>query len=143
MKRYILLGVVALVGLFVLVSCDSAANVASRNLSEAADNFEIPRRISFINGITGDVLLVTEGFCSLGNSDTSRRMSVTCKTGPNSFIKNYLGLSDNVFFVSEQLEGVNVSEFHYRTIFRPQSLIPDIDFQGSTRELFTNQNEDG
>ena len=124
-------------------SCEPAADVASRNLSTAADNFEVPRRITFYNGITDQVVLVTEGFCSLGNNDTDRRMSVTCKTGSNSYIKNFLGLSDNVFFVSEQLEDVNVSEFHYRLVFRPQSLIPDIDFQGSAQELTTNQNNDG
>ena len=124
-------------------SCEPAADVASRNLSTAADNFEIPRRITFYNGITDSVVLVTEGFCSLGNRDTDRRMSVTCKTGRNSYVKNFLGLSDNVFFVSEQLESVNASEFHYRIVWRPQALIPDVDFQGSARELFQNQNTDG
>jgi len=58
-------------------------------------------------------------------------------------VKNFLGLSDNVFFVSEQLEGVNASEFHYRVVFRPQSLIPDIDFQGDVNELINNQNTNG
>jgi len=84
-----------------------------------------------------------EGFCSLGNTDTGLRMSVTCKTAPRKYIKNFLGLSDNVFFVSEQLEAVSVSEFHYRMVFRPQSLIPDIDFQGTTQELLQNQNTNG
>jgi hypothetical protein len=70
-------------------------------------------------------------------------MSITCKTGDRSFVRNFIGLSDNVFFVSEQLEGVNVSTFHYRTVFRPQSLIPDIDFQGDMNELLNNQNTDG
>jgi hypothetical protein len=124
-------------------SCDPAADVAARNISAAADNFEIPRRITVFNGITGDVAMMIEGYCSLGNNDTPLRMSVTCKTGPRSFIRNFVGLSDNVFFVAEQLEGVNVSTFHYRTVFRPQSLIPDVDFQGSMEELIRNQNTDG
>lgn len=130
-------------GLLALAACEQPADVASRNLSVAADNFEIARRISFVNGITGDVLLVTEGLCSIGNYDTNQRMSVTCKTGPDTFVKNYLGLSDNVFFISEQLEGVDVSTFHYRTMFRPQSLIPDIDYQGDLRELSNPSNNDG
>lgn len=124
-------------------SCEPAADIAARNISAAADNFEVPRRITFYNGITDNVILVTEGFCSLGNNDTDRRMSVTCKTGRNSYVRNFLGLSDNVFFVSEQLEDVNASEFHYRVFFRPQALIPDIDFQGSLNELINNQNNDG
>lgn len=124
-------------------SCEQPADVAARNISVAADNFEIPRRITVYNGITNDVAFVIEGFCSLGNKDTRLRMSITCKTGQDAYVRNFIGLSDNVFFVSEQLEGVNVSTFHYRTVFRPQSLIPDVDFQGSTDELFDNQNTDG
>lgn len=143
MKLSRLLIPVALTSALVLSSCGRPADVASRNLSNAADNFEIPRRITFYNGITDKVVLVTEGYCSLGNRDTPNRLSVTCKTGENKFVKNYLGLSDNVFFVSEQLGEVNASEFHYRLMFRPQSLIPDVDFQGSQRELLSNQNSGG
>lgn len=124
-------------------SCEPAANTAARNISTAADNFEVARRITFYNGITDNVVLVMEGFCSLGNTDTDLRMSVTCKTGRDAYLRNFLSLSDNVFFVSEQLEGINVSTFHYRMVFRPQALIPDIDFQGSSQELLNNQNTDG
>lgn len=126
--------------LVTVTSACSPADTASHNLSKAADNFEIPRKITFYNGITDQVVLVTEGYCSLGNNDTEKRLSVTCKTGDNKYVKNFLGLSDNVFFVSEQLEDVNVSEFHYRLMFRPQSLIPDIDFSGSVSELVNSQN---
>lgn len=126
-----------------LTACEPAADVASRNISTAADNFEVARRITVFNGITGNVAMVMEGYCSLGNKDTDLRMSVTCKTGRNSYVRNFVGLSDNVFFVAEQLETVNASEFHYRTVFRPQSLIPDIDFQGSLNELIFNENTDG
>lgn len=133
----------ALVMALAASACEPASDVAARNISTAADNFEIARRITVFNGITGDVAMVIEGYCSLGNNDTPLRMSVTCKTGPRNFIRNFVGLSDNVFFVAEQLEGVNVSTFHYRTVFRPQSLIPDVDFQGSVEELIRNQNTDG
>jgi hypothetical protein len=131
------------VAVFALTACEPAADVASRNISVAADNFEVARRITVFNGITGDVAMVMEGYCSLGNQDTHLRMSVTCKTGRSSYVRNFVGLSDNVFFVAEQLEDVNVSSFHYRTVFRPQSLIPDIDFQGDSNELINNQNTDG
>ena len=140
MKRVLLIAAIAMVT--AASSCEPAANVASRNISTAADNFEIARRITFYNGITDNVVLVMEGFCSLGNRDTDLRMSVTCRT-EDGYVRNFLGLSDNVFFVSEQLEGVSVSTFHYRTVFRPQALIPDIDFQGSADELIHNRNSDG
>ena len=112
-----------------IASCDSDANVASRNLSKAADQFEIMRRVVFYNGITGEYILTVEGLCSLGNSDSGKRMTVTCKTGPNAFKKHFLGLSDNVTFFAEQMEQAKVSVFHYRVIFKPKVIIPDIDFR--------------
>lgn len=107
-----------------LTGCSSAADTASENLSTAADNFEIQRRIVFVNGITDKYLMVIEGRCSLGNFDTDKRLSVTCKMGPNQFKKHFLGLSDNVTYFVEQLDAANVSEWHYRVIFRPETLIP-------------------
>ena len=109
--------------------CDTAADVASRNMSKAADEFQVNRRVVFYNGITGEYMLVIEGLCSLGNSDTAGRLSVTCKTSPDSYKKHFLGLSHNVTFVVEQLEPVKVNTFHYKVIFKPQAIIPDIDMR--------------
>ena len=109
-----------------LVGCDRPADVASRNLSLAADNFQVPRRIVFYNGITDTYMLTVEGLCSLGNADPAGELSITCKTGPSSYIKNFLGLSDNVTYFVEQLEGVNVGTYQYRVIFRPTTIIPSI-----------------
>lgn len=127
--------VVAALLLGSLGGCESDADVASRNLSKSADQFEIQRRVVFYNGISGEYILSIEGLCALGNHDTSRRMSVTCKTGPDAFKKHFLGLSDNVTFFAEQLEPKQVSAYHYKVIFKPQTIIPDIDFKGSASEL--------
>ncbi len=118
-----------------LVACDRDADVALRNLSKAADMFEIDRRVVFYNGITGDYILTIEGRCSLGNFDKSGQLSVTCKTSPNAFKKHFLGLSDNVTFFAEQLEVADVSVYHHRIIFKPQTIIPDVDFRGDADEL--------
>ncbi len=124
-----------LVLLPLITACDRDADVASRNISKAADMFEINRRVVFYNGITGTYILTLEGRCSLGNYDSARRMSVTCKTGPNAFKKHYLGLSDNVTFFAEQMEVADVSVYHHRIIFKPQVIIPDVDFRGSISEM--------
>lgn len=110
-----------------LVGCASDADVASYNTSKAADMFEIERRVIFYNGITGEYMLTIEGRCSLGNQDTKLRMSVTCKTGEGVYKKHYLGLSDNVTFFVEQVEAKKQSAYHYRVIFKPQVIVPDID----------------
>ena len=112
--------------LFALVGCSSDADVASRNLSQAADNFDIARRVVFYNGINGEYMLTIEGYCSLGNNDKSGRLSVTCKTAPGVYKKHFLGLSDNVTFFVEQLEAKNVSTSFYRVVFKPSVIIPDV-----------------
>lgn len=109
------------------VGCTREADVASRNMSIAADMFEVNRRVVFYNGITGDYMLSIEGLCSLGNQDTQGRLSVTCKVGPSSYKKHFLGLSDNVTFFVEQMEPNKVSTYYYRVVFRPQSILPDVD----------------
>jgi len=136
--KWLMLATVSALGL-VLFGCEKPADVASRNISLAADNFEIARRVSFINGITGDIMLEIEGLCSLGNFDSVGQLTVTCKDG-KEYKKHFLGLSDNVTFVAQQLEGVDVSSFHHRVMLRPQSILPDIDFQGDVDELTTNRN---
>lgn len=111
----------------VLVGCASPADVASNNLSKAADQFEITRRVVFYNGITDSYMLTIEGRCSLGNYDTTGELTVTCKTGEVTYKKHFLGLSDNVTYFVEQLEAANVDTYHYRVIFRPSIIIPDIE----------------
>lgn len=110
-----------------LAACDNDADVASRNLSKAADNFEVVRRVVFYNGISGEYILTIEGRCSLGNYDAHGELTVTCKTGPGQFKKHFLGLSDNVTFFAEQLEDKDVSTSFYRVVFKPSVIIPDID----------------
>jgi hypothetical protein len=109
-----------------LAGC-SDADVASANLSKAADQFEITRRVVFYNGITGDYMLTVEGLCSLGNSDKSGQLSITCKVGPSSYKKHFLGLSDNVTYFVEQLEAKPASVYHYRVVFKPAAIIPDVE----------------
>lgn len=117
---------------FVFAGCTTEADVASRNVSRGADSFEVQRRIVFYNGITGEYILTIEGLCSLGNYDSAGELSVTCKTGEGLYKKHYLGLSDNVTFFAEQLESNKADPFRYRVVFRPESILPDIDLQ--TRE---------
>lgn len=117
-------GSLLLVG--VLAGCSTDADVASRNLSQAADNFEIHRRVVFYNGVTNDYMLSIEGLCSMGSTSSSKGVSVTCKTGPGSYKKHMLGLSDNVTYFVEQLEPAAVGVYMYRVTFKPSTIIPDI-----------------
>lgn len=132
MKRRIIAALAAIAATVMLAACsgNSKADVASKNLSTAADNFEIQRHIVFFNGITDKYLLEITGLCSLGNNDQPKELSVTCKVGPNQYVKHFLGLSDNVSYFVQQIKSKDVSVDHYRVIFRPSTLVPDIQIGG-------------
>lgn len=129
------LSVALLLGALVALSGCDDATVASQNLSRAADNFEINRRVVFYNGITGGYILSIEGRCAFSVKDTGNKVDVICKTGEREFKKHSLGISDNVTYFSEQLAPADVSVYHYRVTFKPQTILPDIDFRGSTEAL--------
>ena len=118
-----------------LAGCKDDAEIASRNLSKAADNFEIVRRVVFYNGITDSYMLTIEGRCAIVADGDDRQLEVTCKIAEDQFKKHYLGLSDNVTYFAEQMETVDVDVYHHRVTFKPQQIIPDIDFRMSTEEL--------
>lgn len=128
MKKAIMLVVLVLVSGFALSGC-TTADTASYNLSKDADYFKINRRIVFYNGINGEYILQIEGFCSLGNQDPDGELSVTCKTGEDSYKKHFLGLSDNVTYFAEQIESKDVSANHYKVIFRPSTIIPSLEIR--------------
>jgi hypothetical protein len=119
-----LLLVVLLTG---ILSACSDADVASTNVSTAADNFEINRRVIFYNGITGEYMLEIDGYCSLGNSDEPGSLSVVCKVGPGLYKKHFLGLSDNVTYFVEQVDPAPANVYNYRVIFKPSVIVPDME----------------
>ena len=126
MIKHLVIGTGLCASLLATACTDSDADVASHNVSKAADNFEVMRRIVFYNGINGEYMLTIEGFCSLGNSDSPGQLTVTCKTD-EGYKKNFLGLSDNVTYFVEQLNPVDVSTSHYRVVFKPSTILPDVD----------------
>jgi hypothetical protein len=118
---------VAALALTALAGCTTDADVASRNLSQEADNFGIVRRIVFINGITDQYLLEITGRCSI--TDANRQLEVTCKIGEGQFKKHFLGLSDNVTYLAEQVDGANVSTSFYKVTFKPTTIVPDVELR--------------
>ena len=111
------------------LSACSAADVASSNISQDSDNFRVHRRVVFVNGITDEYLLEIEGLCSIKDSaddNSNGQLEVTCKVGDDQYKKHFLGLSDNVTYVVEQLEPSTEDMYHYKVVFRPETILPDI-----------------
>lgn len=137
MRRIVVitLAALALLSTLVLSGCtQSDADVAAKNIGKAAEQFEVLRRIVFINGITDKYLLEIDGYCSVETSESALggSIEVTCRTeqdkhGKWQFKKSFLGLSDNVTYMVEQIDPINVSTTHYRVIFKPETIVPDFD----------------
>lgn len=128
-KKIIAAAALAL-GTLGLAGC-SGAEVASHNISKDSDNFKVERRVVFINGVTDKYPFSIEGRCSIQPDMAEAQLEVTCKTGEDEFKKHFLGLTDNIGYIVEQLEPSKVSEFHYKVVFRPEAIIPDLDVQTS------------
>lgn len=125
------------VGLGTLVACtETDSTVVNENLDTAAEQFEINRRIVVVNGITDKYELEVQGRCDL--SPKTGRLMITCKVsdgkGADAYKRHTVYTSDNVFTVVEQIDAVEASAYHYRVIYKPQTVIADVDFTGSTTD---------
>lgn len=113
----------------ILTACTEAETV-SHNLSKSADSFKVQRKIIFFNGITDNYLLSIEGLCAIDVSD-KKKITATCRVADEQYKKHYLGLSDNVSYFVEQTDAKYEDPFHYKVIFKPETIVPDIDIQTS------------
>ncbi len=132
MKKKIIAGLMSIMAITGLAGCGTEADVVSQNLSKSADSFEVQRRVVFFNGITDKYLLTIEGLCALDAGD-GKKITVTCKTGKDQYKKHYLGLSDNVSYFIEQTDAKFENAYHYKVLFRPEEIIPDIKLQTSNK----------
>lgn len=109
-----------------MTACSSDADVASKNLSQDADDFKIERRVVLYNGITDTYTLAIVGKCSLGNDDTAVQSSVVCKTEDGRYLKHIFRMGDNMTVFAQQLLPSEVSTARYKVYFKPEAIIPDI-----------------
>lgn len=112
-----------------LAACANDSETVSHNLSQDADNFSLHRRVVFFNGITDKYLLSIEGYCSI--TDEDNQLEVTCKVGESTYKKHFLGLSDNVSYFVEQLEPIESDPYHYKVVFKPETIAPDVELRTS------------
>lgn len=119
--------IAALLTTTALAGCTTNADKANENLSIAADNFEVQRHIVGVNGITGEYAFEVVGRCSI--TDQGHQLEVTCRHGEDEYRKHMIGLSDNTFYVAEQLDAIDVSVYHTRIIIKPETLLPELELQ--------------
>lgn len=109
----------------VFTGCETEAQRVSYNLSQQADNFNIVRQLTVINCIEGDVLFQMTGKMSI-TADTSDNQLEIIVEDNGTYVKHFVGLSDNVTYVVEDLNlGANeVNKYKYTLNFNPKMWIP-------------------
>ena len=96
------------------------------NITKQADNFNIVRRVTIINCIQGDTLFQCEGRMSINADMTDNQLELLVENPDGSFCKHFIGLSDNVTYVIEDLNlGENeVDKYAFTITYNPNMWIP-------------------
>ena len=123
MKKLICVLLAMVVIVMCFASCTAADNV-NHNLSQAANNFEVVRKITVYNARTDLIIMEMEGYMSLDNN-LSSELVVTCKVGEDLYKKNYVYLNEYVLYVVEDITGTVTDPYHYKVIF--YTPIPDVE----------------
>lgn len=134
-KKVFLVSMMLLV--LLLGACESAKNTVSQNISRDADEFRVVRRVVFYNSLTDTYIMEMTGNIAI-DLDRDNVIEVIAKIGPDEYQKHYLGLSDNVTYTVEQIGTVDASEYRYKMIFKPESILPiEFDFKSGEEPMNT------
>ena len=107
-----------------LTGCDTQASRVSENLSQQADNFNDVRQITVINCLQGDVLFQMTGKMSITADTADNQLEIIVEDENGEYKKHFIGLSDNVTYVVEDITSDDVSNYHYTLNFNPNMWIP-------------------
>lgn len=122
MNKKIISIVISIALVVVLAGCTEARRV-SHNLSQQADNFNDIRQLTVINCIQGDVLFQMTGKMSIKADTVDNQLEVVVEEN-GEYKKHFIGLSDNVTYVVEDITSGDVDKYKYTLNFNPKMWIP-------------------
>ena len=125
MHKKLLIGIIcAMSAITTFTGCDNQADRVSYNLSKEANNFNDVRQVTVINCLKGDVLFQMTGRMSIeaDTADNQLEIVVECENG--EYKKHFIGLSDNVTYVVEDITSDDVNNYKYTLNFNPDMWIP-------------------
>lgn len=123
MKRKVLALLLSVSTMFAFSGCSEASKV-SHNLSLEADNFNDVRQVTVINCLQGDVLFQMTGKMSITADTSDNQLEVVVEDEKGEYKKHFIGLSDNVTYVVEDITAGDVSKYKYTLNFNPEMWIP-------------------
>lgn len=124
MKRKILALILSVSLVLALPGCGREASRVSYNLSQEADNFNDVRQITVINCLKGDVLFQMTGKMSITADVSENQLEIIVEDEKGEYKKHFIGLSDNVTYVVEDITAGDVSEYKYTLNFNPNMWFP-------------------
>lgn len=122
MKKGLLL--IALMMVLSFTGCETEADRVSYNLSQEADNFNVVRQLTVINCLEGDVLFQMTGKMSITADTADNQLEIIVENESGAYQKHFVGLSDNVTYVVEQISSEYVSKYKYTLNYNPKMWIP-------------------
>lgn len=105
------------------VGC-TAADTASWQASDAADNFEVVRELTVFDNCTGQILFIAEGRMSIHVDSSDSQLEIMVANPGDHYEKHYVGLNETTTYVVRDVSGVDVENFRYRIRVNPDMLIP-------------------
>lgn len=109
-----------------LAACSTEAQRVSYNLSQQADNFNDIRQITVINCLQGDVLFQVTGKMSITADTADNQLEIVVEDEDGEYKKHFIGLSDNVTYVVEDITSDDVNQYKYTLNFNPKMWLPEI-----------------
>ena len=123
-KFFVIVMSVALIACLAGCVDQRQADDVSYNLSLKADNFEDVRQVTVINCLQGDVLFQMTGKMSIEADMADKQLEIVVEDENGQFKKHFIGLSDNVTYVVEDITSGNVDKYSYTLNFNPKMWIP-------------------
>lgn len=122
-RDFIKVGIIAGAITLALSGCTEASRV-SYNLSQEADNFNDIRQLTVINCLQGDVLFQMTGRMSITADTDDHQLEVVVEDADGDYKKHFVGLSDNVTYVVEDITAGDVDRYQYTLNFNPNMWLP-------------------
>ena len=130
MKKKTRIAAVLLVGMLAAVGitgCDQRqSDDVSYNLSLEADNFNDVRQITVINCLQGEVLFQMTGKMAIEADTSDGQLEIIVEDENGEYKKHFIGLSDNVTYVVDDVTTGDVSKYKYTLNFNPEMWLPEV-----------------
>lgn len=123
MKKVLSIVATLLITICLFAGCTQAERV-SYNLSKEADSFNDVRQITVINCLKGDILFQMTGKLSIQPDITENQLEIIVEDENGEYKKHFIGLSDNVTYVVEDITTKDVSNYKYTLNFNPSMWWP-------------------